>query len=97
MPLYITLYKLTDQGIKNIKDAPERFKRGTKAFEEMGGKVLGFYLTMGEYDYVSIGEAPSDEVVATFALALGALGNVRTTNLKAFSAEEFAEIVKKLP
>jgi uncharacterized protein with GYD domain len=63
----------------------------------MGGKVLGFYLTMGEYDYVSIGEAPSDEVVATFALALGALGNVRTTNLKAFSAEEFAEIVKKLP
>jgi uncharacterized protein with GYD domain len=97
MALYITLYKLTDQGIKNIKDAPGRFQQGLKAWEGMGGKLLGFYLTMGEYDYVSIGEAPSDEVVAAFQLSLGALGNVRTTTLRAFTTEEFAEIVKKLP
>ena len=97
MPIYITLFNLTDQGVKNIKDAPKRFEQGAKAFEEMGGKLIGFYLTMGEYDYVSIGEAPSDEVIATFMLALGALGNVRTTTLKAFTTEEFAEIVKKLP
>ena len=97
MPLYIGLYKLTDQGIRNIKDAPERYKQGAKAFEKMGGKVLGFYLTLGEYDYVSIGEAPSDEVMATFVLGLCGLGNVRTTTLKAFSVEEFTEIVKKLP
>ena len=97
MPLYITLYKLTDQGIKNIKDAPERFKQGVQALEAMGGKLIGFYLTMGEYDYVAIGEAPSDEVAATFMLAQGALGNVRTTTLKAFTTEEFAEMVKKLP
>jgi uncharacterized protein with GYD domain len=97
MPLYIGLYKLTDQGIKNIKDAPKRYEQGVKAFEQMGGKVLGFYLTMGEYDYVSIGEAPSDEVMATFVLGLGGLGNVRTTTLKAFTTEEFADIVKKLP
>ena len=97
MPLYITLYNLTEQGIKNIKDAPERFKQGVKLFEKMGGKLIGFYLTMGEYDYVSVSEAPNDEVVATFALGLGALGNVRTKTLKAFSTEEFAEIVKKLP
>lgn len=96
MPLYITLMKLTEQGAKNIKDAPERAKQGIKAFEEMGGKVLGFCLTMGEYDYVSIGEAPSDEAFATFILGLGALGNVRTTTLKAFTTKEFAEMVKKL-
>jgi uncharacterized protein with GYD domain len=33
----------------------------------------------------------------TFLLGLGSLGNVRTTTLKAFTREEFAEIVKKLP
>ena len=33
----------------------------------------------------------------TFALALGALGNVRTKTLKAFTTEEFANIVSKLP
>ena len=97
MPIYITLYKLTDQGIKNIKDAPERLEKGIKAFEQMGGKLIGFYLTMGEYDYVGIGEAPSDEAAAVFNLAQGALGNVRTTTLKAFTTEEFAEIVKKIP
>lgn len=97
MPTYITLYKLTDQGIKNIKDAPKRYEAGVKAFQAMGGKMIGFYATMGEYDYVSIGEAPSDEVVMAFALALGSLGNVRTTTLKAFPAEEFAKIVQKLP
>ncbi len=52
---------------------------------------------MGEYDYVAIGEAPNDEVTMVFALALGSLGNVRTTTLKAFTTEEFAKIVKRLP
>jgi uncharacterized protein with GYD domain len=97
MPTYIGLYKLTDQGIKNIKDAPQRLEEAIKASEAMGGKMLGVYTVMGEYDYVSIGEFPNDETVLTLALALGAKGNVRTTTLKAFTKEEFAEIVKNLP
>jgi uncharacterized protein with GYD domain len=97
MPVYIALYKLTDQGIKNIKKAPGRIEEGIKGAEALGGKVLGFYTVMGEYDYVGIGEFPSDEAVLSFALALGADGNVRTTTLKAFSKDEFAEIVKKIP
>jgi uncharacterized protein with GYD domain len=52
---------------------------------------------MGEYDYVAVGEAPSDEVATTFALALGSLGNVRTTTLRAYTKEEFGAMVKKLP
>lgn len=97
MPTYVVLYKLTEQGVKNIKNAPERIEAGIKASEAMGGKVLGFYATLGEYDYVSISEAPSDEAAMTFMLGLGALGNVRTTTLKAFTKEELAEMVKKLP
>lgn len=97
MPTYILLMKLTDQGVKAIKDAPKRVEEGIKGFEKMGGKMLGFYLTTGEYDYVSIGEAPSDEAAVTFALALGSKGNVRTTSLKAFTKEEFAGMVTKLP
>ena len=97
MPTYIGLYKLSGQGVKNIKDAPSRVEDAFKAVEAMGGKVVGFYAVMGEYDYVSIGEFPSDETAMTFALALGARGNVRTTTLKAFTQDEFAAIVKKLP
>jgi uncharacterized protein with GYD domain len=97
MPTYIGLYKLTDQGIKDIKDAPDRVKEAIEGVQAMGGKVIGVYAVMGEYDYVTIGEFPSDEVAMTFNLALGLRGNVRTTTLKAFTKEEFAGIVKKLP
>ena len=97
MPTYIGLYKLTDQGIKNIKDMPQRIEKAIEASESMGGKVLGVYSVLGEYDLVSIAEFPNDETVLTLALALGAQGNVRTTTLKAFTKAEFAEIVKRLP
>ena len=97
MPSYIILMKLTDQGIKDIKNAPQRIEAAAKALEAMGGKMTGLYVTMGEYDYVAIGESPSDEVGMTFLLGLGAAGNVKTTTLKAFTKEQFAEMVKKLP
>ncbi len=97
MPIYIVLYKLTDQGIRNIKESPKRIEEGIKAVEAAGGKMIGFYSVMGEYDFVSIGEASNDETAVALALALGSQGNARTTTLKAFTKEEFAEIVKKLP
>ena len=97
MPTYIFLYKLTDQGIKNIKEMPQRMEKAIEASEAVGGKVLGVYSVLGEYDLVSIAEFPNDETVLTLALALGGQGNVRSTTLKAFTKETFAEIVKKLP
>ena len=97
MPTYIGLYKLTDQGIKDIKNAPGRVEEAVKGVQAMGGKVSGVYTVMGEYDYVTIGEFPSDEVATAFSLALSSRGNVRTTTLRAFTKEEFAEMVKKLP
>lgn len=97
MPTYIGLYKLTDQGVKAIKDAPGRIEAAIKAAEKMGGKVIGFYAVTGEYDYVTIGEFPSDEVAKTLSLATSSLGNVRVTPLRAFTKEEFAGMVKKLP
>ncbi len=97
MPTYIVLYKLTDQGIRNIKEAPKRIEEGIKAIGAVGGKLIDFYSVMGEYDYVGIGELPNDETAVALALAMGSQGNVRTTTLKAFTKEEFAEIVKKLP
>ena len=51
---YVTLYKLTDQGIKEIKSAPQRIEANKKALDAVGGKMIGLYATMGEYDYVSV-------------------------------------------
>jgi uncharacterized protein with GYD domain len=54
-------------------------------------------MVMGEYDYITIGECPSDEVSTAFALALSAQGNVKTTTLKAFTAKEIPAILAMLP
>jgi len=97
MPVYISLMKLTDEGIKAIKDAPKRIEEGVKALEALGGKLIEIYSVFGEYDYVAIAEAPSDEVAMGFLLGLGSQGFVRTTTLKAFPREEFVKIVEKIP
>jgi len=52
---------------------------------------------MGEYDYVAIAEFPTEEAGMTFVMALGALGNVRTTTLRAFDMQQFADLASKLP
>ena len=97
MPTYITLFKMTEEGIKDIKNAPGRIEENFKTVEAMGCKMIGAYAVMGEYDYVGIVEAPNDEAAMAFALAIGSRGNVRTTTLKAFTREEYAGVVEKLP
>jgi uncharacterized protein with GYD domain len=97
MATHIVLMKMTDQGIKDVKNAPQRIDAAYKAIEAIGGKMTGFYFTLGEYDYISIIEGLSDEAGASFLLKLGSAGNVRSTTLKAFTKDEFAAMVKKLP
>jgi uncharacterized protein with GYD domain len=97
MATYVILMNLTEQGIKNVKGAPARIDQTEQALEAVGGKLLAFYSVMGAYDYVAIAEGPGDEVAMAQLLALGMAGNVRTTTLKAFTREEFAEIIKMLP
>jgi uncharacterized protein with GYD domain len=97
MPTYITLINYTDQGIRHIKEAPKRVDAGKKLLKEMGGELKGYYLTMGAHDLVTITEAPSDEVMLRFHLALGSAGNVRTITLKAFPEAEFRKIIATLP
>jgi uncharacterized protein with GYD domain len=97
MPTYIGLIKLTDQGSKDIMNAPARIESAIKLYEKMGGKVIGVYMVMGEYDYITIGESPSDEVQTAFALALSSQGNVKTTTLKAFTVKEIPAILNMLP
>jgi uncharacterized protein with GYD domain len=97
MPSYVLLMKLTEEGARAAKDIPARIEEGTRAFEAMGGTMQSFHVTMGPYDYVAVGEAPSDEVAAAFALALASRGFVTTTTMKAFSPQAVGNIVSMLP
>jgi uncharacterized protein with GYD domain len=97
MPTYITLFQWTQKGIENIKDSPKRLDRAKEAVKAAGGKMQAFYLTMGQYDGVTISEAPSDEVFAKTMLALASVGSIKTQTLRAFTEEEYRKLVGSLP
>ena len=97
MPTYISLVNYTDQGIRNVKDSPKRLDAAKKLLKTLGGELKDFYLAMGAYDLIVVVEAPNDEVMAKFALALGSAGNIRTTTLKAFPEAEYRRIIAALP
>ncbi len=95
MPHYVTLVKWTGRGLQDVMDAPQRFAGVIKMVESMGGKIQ-IYSTMGEYDFVAIAEAPSDDVAMQAALQLESAGNARTTTMKAWTLNEAAKIIAKL-
>jgi uncharacterized protein with GYD domain len=97
MPTYISLLNWTQQGIQTVREAPARLDAGKQAIKAAGGELKGFYLVMGQYDFVLIAELPNDEAVATLLLSLGAQGNVRSTTMRAFTEEEYRKLVAALP
>jgi uncharacterized protein with GYD domain len=97
MPTYITLLKWTHQGITTIKEGPARLDAGKEMLKTFGSELTAFYLTMGGYDIVAISEAPDDMAAAKVALAVGSQGNVTTETLRAFTEDEYRDIVAALP
>lgn len=98
MPLYITLYKFTDQGRKSVKDSPKRLRETTARLEKTAGiKILHALYTSGRYDLVVVSEAPNDQAANTAALAIMAAGNVVGETLHAYSVDEIEKVVAKLP
>jgi uncharacterized protein with GYD domain len=97
MPTYITLANYTNQGIKNIKESVKAGEESVKTAEKMGEKIIGFYHIMGEYDVIVISECSGDEVAVAGSIMASSDGSVRTKTLRAFTPEEFSEMIKKLP
>ena len=97
MPTFISLLRLTQQGIENIKQSPARLDAAKKVFKEMGGQIKQNYMVMGQYDMVLIGEAPDDETAAKLSLVVGCKGSIRTETMRAFTEAEYRKIIEALP
>ena len=97
MSTYFILANWTEQGIKDVKASPKRLRAAKRLAKDCGVKFRSFHMTLGQYDIIVSVEAPNDEAVARFALALGSSGNVRTTTLKGFTEQEYQKIIGSLP
>jgi uncharacterized protein with GYD domain len=96
MPSYVMLAKFTDQGIRNIKESPKRQEAFRNLCEKGGVKLKDVYRTMGRYDVVAVLEAPDDVTVSAVLYSLGALGNLHTETLRAFTREETDKAIAKM-
>jgi uncharacterized protein with GYD domain len=85
MPQHIWLGTWTDQGIKNVKESPQRWDANRKLREAEGVRMASSHMTMGAYDMVALFEASDDAAMARISLKLAQGGNVRGMTLKAFS------------
>ena len=97
MPTFILSLNWTDQGIRGVKEAPKRSQAAKELAKKLGVDIKQVYLTSGEHDLLLIVETPSGDNVAKFALALGSLGNVRTSTARAWPEMEFQKLISELP
>ena len=95
--LFIMSINFTDQGIRNIKDAPKRTQAARDLAKKVGCEIKQVYMTSGDSDLVALVETSNGDNIAKFALALGMLGNVRTRTVRAWTETEFQKLVSELP
>jgi uncharacterized protein with GYD domain len=93
MVTYVVLAKFTEQGVRNAKDSPKRADAYKQMAKTFGVTVKEIVWTQGRYDVVTIVDAPDESAAMSLSLSLGALGNVRTETLRAFSVGEMTKIV----
>jgi uncharacterized protein with GYD domain len=83
MPTYITQGRYTREAIKGMIVKPEdRADAISRAMTNVGGRLVSYYVTMGEFDFLSICEAPDETHMMAALLAAASGGGVtdlRTT------------------
>jgi|SRR3954466_4288198 uncharacterized protein with GYD domain len=97
MPLYILVGRWTNRGIETIKKSPARLKRAKELAHSLGAEVESFVLLMGRYDFGLWLRAPDDDTAAKFVLAARSEGNVRIETMRAFTEEEYLQIIAAIP
>ena len=93
MPTFVMLTNLTSEGVKTLKSHPGRVAEVNREVEALGARVVAQYATLGQYDFVTIIEAESEEVMAKVSIEMGSRGTMKSQTLAALSAERLAEVL----
>ncbi|WP_280152695.1 GYD domain-containing protein [Piscinibacter sp. XHJ-5] len=96
MATFIVLGNFTEQGLRAVKQTTKRAEAAQAAAKEVGVTMREIFWTQGQYDMVSIVEAPDEAALTAFGLTLAGAGNVRTQTLRAFTKGEMEKILTKV-
>jgi uncharacterized protein with GYD domain len=97
MPRYVLLVDWTEKGVDAADQTVDRLEHGREVGATFGCEIEHVWWTQGSHDMVSVVQAPDEQAMVAYTLAVARLGNFRTTTLRAWSADEMREIVGRLP
>jgi uncharacterized protein with GYD domain len=89
MPLYVMLTKLTSDGRKSVMNNPGRISIVNKELEQMGAKIIAQYAVLGDYDFVNVIEAQSNEAIVRIAAHFGSRGTVIPVTMGAITMQDY--------
>ena len=85
MPTFIAQGRFTGEAVRGMVQTPEdRTEPVARLFESLGAKLIGWYMTSGDYDWLLIVEAPNQDLVVSAAVAATSGGSAR--DIKTFAA-----------
>ncbi|MHB8842373.1 MAG: GYD domain-containing protein [Candidatus Aquicultor sp.] len=97
MAMFVMLTSLTDDGMKTLRENPERIKQvNDEVSEKFGVKIMSQYMVMGDYDFVNLIEAPDNDTMVKMAIELGARGTLRTMTMPAMEVDKMIQDLKGL-
>jgi uncharacterized protein with GYD domain len=91
MPTYVMLTNLTPEGVQTLKNNPTRVQEVNKEVEQLGVTVKHQWATLGQYDFITVVEAPDDATMAKVSIELGSRGTMSSQTLAALSGEDLAK------
>ncbi|HET8975519.1 MAG TPA: GYD domain-containing protein [Solirubrobacterales bacterium] len=91
MPTYVMLTNLTPEGVQTLKNNPTRVQEVNKEVEQLGVTVKHQWATLGQYDFITVVEAPDDATMAKVSVELGSRGTMSSQTLTALSGEDLAK------
>ena len=97
MPTYVTLGRFTEKGAAAMKDLPARIKANRELALANGGEIKAVYAALGQYDLITVFEAPNDEAAVIGAAAVTMGGNLSTETMRVFTEPEIEQLVSQLP
>ena len=90
MATFVMLTNLTSEGVQTLKNNPNRVQEVNKEVEQLGVKVKEQWATLGQYDFITIVEAPDEKTMAKVSVELGSRGTMTSQTLAAMPADELA-------
>jgi uncharacterized protein with GYD domain len=87
MPTYVLLSTLTAEGGATLHQNPDRLLAVNDEIRTFGCEVTAQYALLGQYDFMTVVEAPDNETIAHLSVDLGSRGTMKITTFPAMTMD----------